>query len=361
MYELMDKGFLMGGCLVLALLYGAEPMLAIPFLMAMFLSAASSFWGRPFVRAGGLCLFILVSLWEPAFLLFAPALLYDVFLTREIWFSLLLIPALILHASVLDIKSIALILLFSATAFLIKTKSVRSARLAESRNSLRDSMAELTLKLENSNRELRLHQDRHAHLVRLGERNRIAREIHDNVGHLLSSAMLQIGALLSLPQAQPLREPLSTLRGTLSEGMAGIRQSVHGLHDDSVDLQEELSALVSGFTFCKVSLEYDVEKSPEGNVKYAFLAIAKEALSNIARHSRATAAIITVREHPALYQLDIRDNGQNARYAPEATGGIGITNMQKRVSDLHGRIRITAEGGFHIFISVPKEGSKCAS
>ncbi len=356
MYELIDKGFILVCCLSMGLLHSTDPMLAAPFLAAVAASAANSFKNSPWLKGGGLCLILLFSLWEPSYLFFVPLCLYDVFLTRQVWFALLLPPPLILAFPALGLHWTVLLLLFSVMAVYIKGRSVSHLRLTENHNRLRDSTAELSIRLENTNRELRLHQDEQVHTAMLKERNRIAREIHDNVGHLLSSAMLQLGALLATPQTDSIREPLRTLKDTLSEGMYSIRQSVHGLHDESVDLQEELQSLVRSFTFCSTTLDYDVETNPDKRIKYAFVAVVKEALSNVLKHSSATQVSVTVREHPALYQLDIRDNGKNSVYLPEAAGGIGIANMTSRVTDLNGRILITTDKGFHIFISIPKEG-----
>ena len=356
MYELMDKGFILVCCLSMGLMHSTDPMLAVPFLAAVAASAANSFKDSPWLKGGGLSLILLLSLWEPSFLFFVPLCLYDIFLTRQVWFALLLPPPLILAFPALGQNFTVLLLLFSVMAVFIKGRSVHHHRLMENHNRLRDSTAELSIRLENTNRELRLHQDEQVHTAMLKERNRIAREIHDNVGHLLSSAMLQLGALLATPQTETIRGPLHTLKDTLSEGMNSIRQSVHGLHDESVDLQEELQALVRGFTFCSATLDYDVETNPDRRIKYAFAAVIKESLSNVLKHSNATQVSITVREHPAMYQLDIRDNGKDASYHPEAAGGIGIANMTSRVTDLKGRILITTDKGFHIFISIPKEG-----
>lgn len=355
MHELLDKGFLLVCCLAAGLMHNADPMLAVPFILAVAVSAANSFKSSPWLRGIGFCMILLLSLWEPSFLLFMPLCLYDLFLTKQIFFALLFPPPLIVAFPTLKWELMALLLLFSVFALLTRYKTVRYQRLMENHNRLRDNTAELSMRLESTNRELRLHQDEQVHTAMLKERNRIAREIHDNVGHLLSSAMLQIGALLAIPQAESMREQLRTLKGTLSEGMNSIRQSVHGLHDDSVDLQDELSGLVRNFTFCSATLDYDVETNPDRRIKYAFAAVVKEALSNIAKHSNATQVSVTVREHPALYQLDIRDNGKNAVYHPESSGGIGIRNMASRVADLNGRILVTTDKGFHIFISIPKE------
>ena len=80
------------------------------------------------------------------------------------------------------------------------------------------------------------------------------------------------------------------------------------------------------------------------------------------RHSNATRAAVTVREHPALYQLSIEDNGETAGDSSGTGGrfpgggtGIGLSNMQERVEKLHGNMHIFTEKGFGILITVPKE------
>ena len=69
-------------------------------------------------------------------------------------------------------------------------------------------------------------------MATLKERNRIAREIHDNVGHMLSRAILQMGALSTVYEEEPLHGQLLKVNDTLNLAMNNIRESVHDLHDD---------------------------------------------------------------------------------------------------------------------------------
>ena len=87
-------------------------------------------------------------------------------------------------------------------------------------------------------------------------------------------------------------------------------------------------------------------------IKYAFFSITKAALSNIIKHSNATAVSILMREHPALWQLVIQDNG--TLQSPSATEGIGLENMKERIRKLNGTITFSCENGFSIFIAIPK-------
>ena len=358
MLELIDKGFLLLSCLIMGFAYSAEPFIIVPLLISIALSSAITYTNSMWLRCGSLFAVLVFGVLQPVFMFFVPLFLYDLYKTRLVWLSLLTLPPFVVQYSKIGLPLSAILLLFYGAAFLLKHKTYRQGLLNENLHHLRDSAAELNIQLNNTNKELRSHQDEQVHSAMLMERNRIAREIHDNVGHLLSSAMLQLGALLATAPTEETREPLRTLKETLSEAMGSIRQSVHGLYDESVDLQLELTTLIRNFTFCVADLDYDVQTPPDRRIKYAFLAVVKEALSNTAKHSKATHLSVAVREHPALYQLDIRDNGKNAAYPIDSTSGIGIDNMKSRVSDLHGRFLITTEQGFHLFISIPKEGTK---
>ena len=206
--------------------------------------------------------------------------------------------------------------------------------------------------LERKNRDLMEKQDYEVKLATLAERNRIAREIHDNVGHMLTRSLLQIGALrVTHNDDDMLIGELEQIKGTLSGAMDSIRNSVHDLHDESVDLKSQLEMMAGGFEFCPVKLRYDAGELPI-EMKYCFAAIIKEALSNIARHSDASAASVTVIEHPAFCQLLVSDNG-TAKSSGDMRG-IGLQNMAERVEALGGVFRTEHGKGFRIFASIPK-------
>ncbi|NMA67229.1 MAG: two-component sensor histidine kinase [Clostridiaceae bacterium] len=211
----------------------------------------------------------------------------------------------------------------------------------------------MSIQLEKQKEELIEKQDYELNIATLNERKRIAREIHDNVGHLLSSAILQSGALITTVKDENIKKHILSLKDTLTKAMNSIRASVHNLHEESVDLKVQIEELINNFTFCNISLEYSVYDNPEKKIKYCFISIIKEALANIIKHSNATDASIIIREHPALYQLIIRDNGDVKGYNSEE--GLGIKNMIDRVNSLKGNINIMTQNGFEIFIAVPRK------
>lgn len=186
----------------------------------------------------------------------------------------------------------------------------------------------------------------------LQERQRIARDIHDHVGHELTSAILQLKAL-EFRIADP--SLLVPIRQLLEESMTEIRNSVHNLHDQSLNLAEEVQLLLDRYTYCPVYKEIHLQTEPPGAVHFTLLAAIKEALKNTATHSNATKAEILLSETPTFYRLLLVDNGTTVVKHPEAGNGLGLLSLQQRVDALNGSMNISVSNGFRLFITLPKE------
>lgn len=292
---------------------------------------------------------------EFAFLAFLPLVLYDSSATYQN--SLLLVPLLFQYSQFSFIQ-LMMLLSFLAMYWILKQKTTRYYALKQDHIQLRDLNKEFMLQLEQKNTMLLERQEFEIHVATLRERNRIAREIHDHVGHRLTSAILQIGALL-ITSADHDKEPLQAVKTTLDAAMDSIRSSVHNLHDASIDLEQELSKLSAEFKHCPIDLRYHIQSTVPHEVKLALLAITKEALTNIAKHSDASQCILSFQEHPHLFQCKIKDNGTKASI--KQGFGIGLQSIQERVQRLNGYIQITVEQGFQIFITIPKEETYASS
>jgi signal transduction histidine kinase len=228
--------------------------------------------------------------------------------------------------------------------------------LAAAYNALQDSHTGQSLVLRQKNNKLLETQDKIAGLAALQERSRIARDIHDNIGHILVRGILLTGVLKATNKARELAEPIMTLEGTLKEAMDTIRSAVHGWKDDAVDLYESVEKLRSGTTL-DVDLHYDVSDQIPTDVKLCFLMVIKEALTNTAKHSNADAIKITLQEHPSIYQLLLKDNGGGSE-KNKAGHGMGLSNIRERVLALGGTCTFDGKNGFKIFISIPRPRSK---
>jgi signal transduction histidine kinase len=325
----------------------------VPILIAVILSAILSYLEQDTIRLWLFIAYIIACFFEPAFLFFISLICYDVLFGQIKWIWVLAFLPLVTNTTNSLFMSKWLIAAFIVTAYILKYRTISLQNVKKDYYKLRDNAVEISMQLEKKNKELLEKQDYEINLATLKERNRIARDIHDNVGHLLSRSILQIAALLAINKDVETKESLNLVKATLSEAMDSIRSSVHDLHEESIDLQSEIQKLIDNFRFCPVKFDYDVETNLEKNIKYCFIAVTKEALSNIINHSNATNVLVIIREHPALYQLVIQDNGSNCSYNSE--NGIGIKGIADRVAAAGGNLNISTQNGFRIFISIPKK------
>ena len=333
-------------------------LLAISYLAMMTLADAKSLW-RPLIFMG---LFYGFSIIYPLCLLFSPLIAYHLISRQNklmLGISLLLIIDLSFQSDVISLFPTGTFLAFGLMiAGYAVTQTRQIDKLTSSLQKTRDDSTELTLLLQDKNRSLRDKQDYEIYAATLKERNRIAREIHDNVGHLLSRAILITGAMKMTNQISGLQEPFESLDSSLGEAMDSIRKSVHDLHDDAVDLEKALEEIIADFSFCSVDFSYHLSKTIAREVKYNVIAIVKEALNNVMKHSNANLVQLTVSESEDLYQVMIEDNGTTI--SPNTptnplnieTRGIGLINMTERVKKLHGTITFYSQNGFRIYIKL---------
>ena len=334
----------------------------LAFLCALILCSADLFLEEDRTYTAGCLVFFTAAVFVPAIRYFYPAVCYGLFRRRlYIPAAIAIVLYLILNLVYRQPETLLVCLdLFGfAVCFLLASISRERDSLQDTLRRTMDDSTERDLLLTEKNRTLMEKQDYEIYTATLRERNRIAREIHDNVGHLLSRSILLAGAAKTVNRDEALSPTLDSLDQTLNAAMDNIRSSVHDLRDDAVNLDEAVRSLIDDFTFCPVTYCYDAGRVIPRDVKYSFISITKEALSNIMRHSNASKASVTIREHPALYQLCIEDNGTKVRNSagnsPVAENGMGLANMKERTDKLHGTIHISAEDGFRILVTIPKK------
>jgi len=341
MDELMDKIIIFIICTAFYISYTSFSPAIVPILVAVIISALSSYYENEIIKIAGFAILVVLSVINDGFMFFMPLVCYDVLFTKFKWLWLFSLLAIAVNFKETFTINTILIMLFIILAGLLKYRTISLHSIKKEYYKLRDSSMEMSMVFERKNKELMEKQDYEINLATLNERNRIARDIHDNVGHLLSSSILQVGALLVTSKDEKTKESLRLLKDTLSKAMDSIRNSVHNLHDESIDLYTEIRTLINNFRFCPVEFEYDIDSNIEHKLKYCFIAVIKECLSNIARHSNATKASIVLREHPAIYQLIVQDNGTCINY--EENKGIGLKNISDRVASFNGNMNLSKE------------------
>ncbi len=335
------------------ILTSVSPQKAIlPLLSAIALSGFLEYFNSAKLNMSVFVGYTVLCAIYPQFIYFLPLAFYDIILTKHQLFALLSLIPILTNISGFSINQALVMFLFSIIELILKFRSLKTSELHSKFIKQRDDLTEISIRLEQNIKELTDRQDTEVNLATLNERNRIAREIHDSVGHLLSSSILQIGAVMAVTKEETTKSNLETVKKTLDQGMNSIRESVHNLHDNSIDLYSQLNQLIKDFTFCTASLNYEINSVLNAKVKYAVIAIVKEALANVMKHSNATNVIVSLYEHPSLYQLIILDNGTD--FKKNQGNGMGLESINQRVYSLNGIINFSNTNGFRIFISFPK-------
>lgn len=307
-------------------------------------------------------LLFLICIPFPGFICICSLAYYDIAYRTKNFYYLLFAPVIIYSSAITKTYSayyLGIISICYLLSYYLSLKTLSKKEMELEMNHVRDTGMELNLKLSKQNKTIIAQQDYEIHLATLTERNRIAREIHDNVGHMLSRTILQIGALMVIHKGEPVCEELKSIHDTLDQAMTSIRESVHDLHDDSIDLKMVIRECVKDLdNNYIVDIDYDMTPAVPKEIKYAMINIIKEALSNIVKHSNGNKIHIVLREHPGFFQLYVQDNGTSAKNQDVdsllLSSGIGLSNMKDRTEALNGTFRISAENGFQIFVSFPK-------
>ena len=299
------------------------------------------------------CLYLLACLIFPELVSYIPVMLWYLEGRRDYGIIILTVINMINLVYLDDLTLLVSILITSLFTIFFNYLITMHSVLTDKLKTLRDTTREHELLIEEKNHDLIKSQDAEIYTATLKERNRIAREIHDNVGHMLTRSILQIGAIKTINKDEMLAEHLNNLHDTLGTAMTNIRESVHDLHDESIDLRNAILDIINPIKGPDITFDYDMSKNIPKNIKYCFISVVKEAINNTIKHSNADKINIILREHPGFYQLLIEDNGKNININYQS--GIGLGNIEDRVKSLNGNIKILTDDGFKILISIVKE------
>lgn len=201
------------------------------------------------------------------------------------------------------------------------------------------------------------------------ERNRIAREIHDTLGHSLTLLAVQLETATQLEaRGDPrLREELREARQVAKACLTEVRHSVEALRPDEAtadSLQEQMRRLVaaSEATSPETRITLDLEEATyplNPDLRLALYRCTQEALTNIRKHAHATKVLVrlsTSGEQGGQVELTVLDNGQGS--APEyehQRSGFGLLGMRERVALLDGTLRAGPEPqhGWRVEVVIP--------
>ncbi len=375
MNRLFDKSIVLACCIAAAMGLAVDARLVVAFCFGVIATSASEVAREEHAHRASEAAsyaYIIAAVFVPPFMPFAPLAFYDIArrVRRErIWPALAIgavfVCALVadLRGGVLTTRTLLLTAILSIAATLLSLRTAQLEREQKRMRRTRDKLQERALALEARNRDLADRQDYEVELATLAERTRIAREIHDNVGHQLTRASLQTEALRVVHADEPgVAADFADVKRTVDEALQLVRASVHALNDNATNLSVQLERIVEGVrsdSGPQIELEVLAEHAP-ANVANCFAAVLREALSNAMRHAHAKTITVRCMEHPSFYQLVVTDDGMGVVQASSrgAAEGMGLASMRQRIEALGGTFTAgprAGAGGWRVFATVPKQ------
>lgn len=230
----------------------------------------------------------------------------------------------------------------------------------------RDQARHLVEQIEDAHQQLQAHAKEAEELAVAQERNRMAREIHDTLGHYLTILAVELETALKLEEHHDdrLHKQLTQARRIARDCLAEVRHSVASLRpaDPSTQsLEAALARLRAEYESAlpETEITLDIEgpvQSLTPELRVALFRCAQEALTNIRKHAQATKALVRVRVSENDVELTVLDNGVGASsLSKEHEPGFGLLGMRERLALLNGEAtaRAEADSGWRVEVRAP--------
>lgn len=234
-------------------------------------------------------------------------------------------------------------------------------QMALNEESSRREVERLVSELTEANKRLSDFALQAEDLATAKERNRLAKEIHDGLGHYLTTIYMQIQAARAVSESDKDRAEMimAKAQNLTQEALADVRQSVAALQaplDDRQTLSEMIDSLLEGARNAGIEPKLIVtgnERSIDPQTRWALYRASQEGISNVCRHANAKNLWITLEYlSDDCIHLQVDDDGIGMT---EINEGFGLLGLRERVHSIGGELKLGSSnrGGFSINIKVP--------
>lgn len=219
----------------------------------------------------------------------------------------------------------------------------------------------LFLSLNESNRTIKNYADRVAASMVIEERNSMAQEIHDNLGHYLTAIQIQLSKALAFFHKDHTvsYKAVEDAKQVANDAMNDIRLSVNTLKDQSpFNFEESVEKLLERVRSSDIDVEIVEDYIPESIryvLKVSYFRVLQEVLTNVMKHSGATKVHIRVWKEDGNLCLRVEDNGRGFN-RNSLTDGHGLKGIERRLEQLQGSIEISSdnENGTIVAVKAPE-------
>jgi two-component system sensor histidine kinase DesK len=205
--------------------------------------------------------------------------------------------------------------------------------------------------------KLQMAHDEIEHLAKVAERERIARDMHDVLGHTLSLITLKAELARKLVDRDPQRakQEMQDVEHTSRAALADVREAIRGYRGEGIG--SELLRARKALETAGIVVDCDVTEIPLSPAQESVLALAlREAVTNVVRHAQAQRCSVRLSHNQELCTLEIADDGSGA-YAPE---GNGLRGMRERLEAIGGSLQRQTQAGTRLVIHLPLAPSASA-
>ncbi|NJE28688.1 sensor histidine kinase [Megamonas funiformis] len=191
------------------------------------------------------------------------------------------------------------------------------------------------------------------------ERKRLARELHDTIGHALAGMAVGVDACITMIDKNPqlAKAQLKIISKAIRKGMKDVRNSLNKMRPDFLqqyrlkEAIEKMKEEISDVTDLKINLNYQIDEIGfDTKIEDILFRVIQESITNSIRHGLATVVDIDIYKENNLLCLKIKDNGKGCK---AINYGFGLKQMVERVSQIRGDINFYSENGFTTEIKIP--------
>lgn len=219
--------------------------------------------------------------------------------------------------------------------------------------SLLDNERALRYKLEKTQVELERLQSEIERTAEVRERDRIAKEIHDSIGHSIAGVLFQLRAAerLVCTNSQKVEQILKLSIEKLVEALEITRNTVYNIKSDQTLGIDCINNIIEEFKFCKIDFSHSGDFNSISASNFKMLeSTTKELLTNAIKHSAATEIAVKIDINRKYIRFFYRDNGRGCDKIKESTG---LSSIRDRVRNFGGTYSIDGSNGFTVVLTLP--------
>lgn len=220
-----------------------------------------------------------------------------------------------------------------------------------------DNERRIRYELEDVKEQLLQNSKHIKRLTEVKERNRIAQDIHDHIGHDIAGVLMQLQAAEKMMKIDNKKSQniVKLCVNKLSSSLEMLHDTVHNIKPHEKYNEPIIEKIINEFSYCPIDFQLIGDLSLVSQEIQAILASnLKESLTNAIKYSGAALIKIGINVTLNYIRFSYHDNGSGCKYIKE---GLGLSGMRKRVNKVGGMTHISGENGFSIISVIPKQST----